>query len=91
MRLLKPRTLVYLSIGGLVFSAVQASAQSCAEELPKIQAQIESMPGNADKNTAEHQYGKAQERLSAGKEKSCLRYAESARAAIEAWQMHDDD
>lgn len=91
MPTLKLSTLGYLSIGALVFTAAHASAQSCADELPKIKAQIESMPGNADKNLAEHQYEQAQERMSAGKEKSCLRYAESARAAIEAWQMHDDD
>ena len=69
--------------------AVQA--KTCSEEMPEIKSMIEAIPDSADKNTAAHQYGKAQERLSAGKEKSCLRYLESARAAIEAYQMHDDD
>ncbi len=65
-------------------------AHTCEEEMPRIKAEIDAMPGSSDKNLAEHQYEKAQERLAAGKEASCLRYLEAARAAIEAFQMHDD-
>jgi len=79
------------SIVAIFIVAAPAFAHSCAEELPTLEAQIVKMPDTADKNTATHQYERAKERLSAGKEKSCLRYVESARAAIEAWQMHDDD
>jgi hypothetical protein len=68
-----------------------AFAASCEEELVSIKAEIDAMPSNADKSLAEHQLGKAQERLAAGKESSCLRYVESARSAMEAWRMHDND
>ena len=67
-----------------------ASKASCAEELPIIKAEIDAMSSNSDKNLAQHQYERAQERLAAGKEESCLRYVGSARAAIEAWRMHDN-
>ncbi len=80
-----------LSIGALALFSEPTFAHSCAEELPKIEAQIESMTYSADKNLAKHQYERAKERLEAGKENSCLRYLEAARAAIEARQMHGDD
>ena len=67
-----------------------AVATTCSAEIPGLKAEIEAMESNADKNIAEHQLQRAEERLAAGKEKSCLRYVGAARAAIEAWQMHDD-
>lgn len=71
--------------------AAPAVAKTCAEEMPEIKASIEAMTHNADFNVAEHQYQKAQERLAAGKENSCLRYLESARSAIQAANRHNDD
>ena len=82
-------TAVFAGLFSLLASP--AFAHSCAEELPKIEAQIESMSDSADKNLARHQYEQAKERLSAGKENSCLRYVEAARSAIEARQMHADN
>jgi hypothetical protein len=90
-KVLKILSLYALSVCSFALIAAPAFAHSCAEELPAIEAQIEKMPDSADKNTAAHQYERAKERHSAGKEKSCLRYLEAARSAIEAWQMHDDD
>ena len=78
--------LVTLGLAGM-----PAFAATCEEELPQIQAAIDAMPDDADKQVAEKQYGKAQERLSSGNEKACLKYLESARSAIEAEQMHDNN
>lgn len=79
------------AIGG-VFIATSASAfdKTCEEEMPEIAALIQSIPDSADKHTAEHQYNKAKEKLAEGNERRCLLYLESARAAVEAEQMHDN-
>ena len=74
----------------LAMLTVPAHSHNCEEELEIIRAEIDAMPGDSDKNLAEHQYEKAKERFAAGKEKSCLRYLGSARAAIEADRMHDE-
>ena len=75
-----------------VFIATSASAfdKTCEEEMPEIKALIDQMPHDADRNTALHQYGKAQEKLAEGNERRCLLYLESARGAIDADQMHDN-
>lgn len=73
-----------------IFFATGVQAKTCSEEMVIIKAEIDKMPSDSDKNLAVHQYEKAQERLSAGKEASCLRYLNSAHAAIEADRMHDD-
>lgn len=78
-----------LFIVAIVFSAA-AQAKTCADEMVEIRSEIDGMRHDANKNVAEHQYGVAQERLQAGKEKSCLRYLEAARAMIDADQMHDN-
>lgn len=83
-------TLGAVSLLSVIGFASPLHAKTCAEELPEIRIEIDAMTSNADKNIAEHQFQRAQERLAAGKEKSCLRYVGAARAAIEAWQMHDD-
>lgn len=72
-----------------ILVAAPAYAKTCEEEMPEIKALIEGLHSGADKTTAEHQYEKAQQRLADGKERSCLLYLESARAAIEAEQMSD--
>ena len=83
--------LTCLVLSCTIAQTVGASDASCADRMAGIKAEIDAMPGDSDKNLAEHQFKKAQERQSAGKEKSCLRYLESARAAIEADRMHDAD
>ena len=80
---------VVLSVGAGA-QAHASSTKSCEAEMPEIQAMIAQIPGSADKNTAEHQFAKAQEHLAAGNERRCLLYLESARAAVEAEMMHDN-
>lgn len=88
---INPRWVLCAAIGGaLIASSASASEKSCEDEMPEIAALIQSIPGSADRNTAAHQYKKAQEKLAEGNERRCLLYLESARAAVEAEQMHDN-
>lgn len=84
------RTL-FAALGSLLIaSSAHASGKTCEEEMPEIATLIQSIPDSADKHTAEHQYNKAKEKLAEGNERRCLLYLESARAAVEAEQMHDN-
>jgi hypothetical protein len=75
----------------LALMSAPALAHSCEEEIPRVEASIQEMPGDAFKDTAEFQLNKAKERLASGNEEACLKYVESARTAVEAEQMSNQD
>lgn len=84
------RSLLMALAGIMIASTASAFDKTCEEEMPEIKALIDQMPHDAERNTALHQYGKAQEKLAEGNERRCLLYLESARSAIEQDQMHDN-